>query len=77
MFESGYFNLVAIVKITGGILLLTGRYVPLGLTLLGPVLVNILAFHLAFDPQGIVMGALFAVLWFMVFFQHRSAFREL
>lgn len=77
MFESGYFNWVAIVKIVGGLLLLLGRFVPLGLTLLGPVLVNILLYHVAFDMAGIGMGALFTVLWFIVFVHHKESFRFL
>jgi len=75
MFESGYFNWVAVIKIAGGLLLLLGRFVPLGLTLLGPVLVNILLFHVAFDPVGIGMGLLFTVLWFLVFWQYKDSFR--
>ena len=34
-----------------GLLLLIGRYVPLGLTLLGPVIVNILLFHSFLDTS--------------------------
>ena len=75
MFESGYFNFVAVIKIVGGLLLLLGRFVPLGLTLLGPVLVNILLFHIAFDPAGIVMGLVFTVLWFAVLWQYNTSFR--
>lgn len=75
MFESGYFNFVAVIKIVGGLFLLLGRFVPLGLTLLGPVLVNILLFHVAFDPAGIGMGLVFTVLWFLVFWQYKDSFR--
>lgn len=75
MVESGYFNFVAVIKIVGGLLLLLGRFVPLGLTLLGPVLVNILLFHIAFDPAGTGMGLFFTVLWFVVFWQYKGSFR--
>lgn len=75
MVESGYFNFVAVIKIVGGLLLLLGRFVPLGLTLLGPVLVNILLFHIAFDPAGTGMGFFFTVLWFVVFWQYKGSFR--
>lgn len=77
MFSSGYFNWVAILKIAGGSLLVAGRFVALGLTLLGPILVNILLFHIAFDLAGIGMGALFTTLWFVVFWDHRVAFQGL
>jgi uncharacterized membrane protein YphA (DoxX/SURF4 family) len=77
MFESGYFQFVAIIKILGGLLLLLGRFVPLGLTLLGPILVNILLFHITFDPPGIGMGLFVTVLWFIVFWQYKDSFRPL
>jgi len=77
MFESGYFQFVAIIKILGGLLLLLGRFVPLGLTLLGPILVNILLFHITFDPPGIGMGLFVTVLWFVVFWQYKDSFRTL
>ncbi|MCZ6508897.1 MAG: hypothetical protein O7A98_04205 [Acidobacteria bacterium] len=77
MFASGYFNWVAILKIAGGLMLILGRFVPLGLTLLGPILVNILLFHISFDPAGIGLGALFTILWFIVFWDHRTAFQAL
>ena len=77
MNDSGYFNYVAIVKIIGGLLLLLGRFVPLGLTLLGPVLVNVLLFHIAFEPATIAMGLFFAVLWFIVFWQYKGSFRTI
>ncbi len=77
LFESGYFNFVAILKLVGGLMLLLGRFVPLGLTLLGPVLVNILIFHISFDPKGIGMGLIFALLWLIVFWRHKKSFEPL
>jgi len=74
---SGYFQAIAVIKIVGGLLLLLGRYVPLGLTLLGPILVNILLFHIFFDPAGIGMGLVFTVLWFLVFWKHKDSFRTI
>ena len=75
LFSSGYFNAIAILKIAAGLMLLLGKFVPLGLTFLGPILVNILLFHLAFDPAGIGMGLVFTVLWGLVFLRHKSAFQ--
>ncbi len=48
------------------ILLLVNRYVGLGLTLLGPVLFNILTYHLLMNPSGIGMGAFATLLWALV-----------
>src|SRR5256714_9842373 len=62
LFVSHYFYVVAVLQIAGGALLLRGRFVPLGLTLLGPVIVNILLFHIFLQPAGlplaVVVGAL-------------------
>src|SRR5213076_1498595 len=53
MFQSGYFYVVAVLQILGGLLLLSGLFAPLGLTLLGPVIVNILLFHIFLAPGGL------------------------
>ena len=46
MNETHYLYAVAGCQVAGGLILLIGRYIPLGLTLLGPVIVNILCFHI-------------------------------
>src|ERR1700676_1460955 len=40
-YPTGYLKVVKVVEVTGGFLLLTGLFVPLGLVLLTPVIVNI------------------------------------
>ena len=50
------------VQLVGGALLLAGRFVPLALVLLAPIIVNIIGFHLALEPAGIVPGAVVATL---------------
>lgn len=61
-------------EIAGGALLLLGRFVPLGLTLLGPVVVNILLFHIFMDRSGLPMGIAVSVLELFLILRHRSAF---
>lgn len=46
LMHSGWMTFVAILMLIAGLLLLVGRFVPLALTLLAPLLVNILLFHL-------------------------------
>ena len=77
LFGSGYFNYIAILQIVAGLMLVFGRFVPLGLALLGPILLNILLFHISFDPAGIGMGLFFTILWFAVFWAHRASFKGL
>jgi putative oxidoreductase len=63
-----------LVQIVGGVLLLSGQFVPLALILLGPVIVNILLFHIALQPAGLPPGLLTVVLWFIVFYGVRRTF---
>jgi len=74
MFESKYVYAIAVLELVGGVLLLVNRYVPLALTLLGPVLVNILLFHILMEPQGLPVAIITAVLWLLVYSGVRSAF---
>jgi putative oxidoreductase len=74
LFQSHYFWVVAGLQVVGGALLLINRYVPLGLVLLGPVIVNILLYHLFLFPTGFLMPIVVTVLWFIVFYWHRRNF---
>src|SRR6202158_5836058 len=53
LFAAHYFYVVGAIMVISGILLLANRFVGLGLTLLGPVLFNILVYHLLMNPSGI------------------------
>jgi uncharacterized membrane protein YphA (DoxX/SURF4 family) len=74
LFASGYFYVVAVLQIVGGALCLVGRFVPLGITLLGPVLVNILLFHIFLQRTGWQPAAVVTVLALFLFGVNRSAF---
>jgi len=51
--------------------------VPLALVLLGPVIVNILLYHLLLNPAGMVIALVVTVLWFVVFYAYRQYFSGL
>jgi len=72
--ESHYFAFVFLVQLIAGILLLIGRFVPLGLALLAPVLANILLYHSLMDPSGLPLGIFATLLWLVAFWSVRSAF---
>jgi len=74
MAVSHYMAAVGVVEIIAAVLLLVNRYVPLALVLLGPVVVNILLFHLLMAPASIGPGVLVTVFWFVIFFSVKSAF---
>ena len=50
---------------------------PLALTLLAPIIVNILLVHLLMVPNGIPLAIVVTVLWGVVFLSVRSAFTGL
>ncbi len=77
LFAAHYFNVVGAIMVISSILLLVNRYVGLGLTLLGPVLFNILTFHLLLNPGGSGMGAFATLLWLLVAWEHRVVFARL
>ena len=72
-----YTTFVAIVMLIGGLLLLIGRFVPIGLVCLGPILVNILLFHLLFHVRGSVTGLVCTALEVFLIVAYRSSFRGL
>jgi putative oxidoreductase len=74
LFVSIYLVVVFLLQLVGAILLLTNRYVPLALTLLAPIIVNILLFHVLMAPSGMALAIVVTVLWIMVFLSVRSAF---
>jgi len=74
IFVSHYAYLIFAAQILGGVLLLANRFVPLGLTILAGVLLNILAYHLAMDLKGLPPGIVAVILWFIVFSSVRSSF---
>jgi putative oxidoreductase len=69
-----YVHVIFAIQLICGILFLVGRYVPLALTLIAPVIVNILLFHGFMAPSGIVPGLVVTLLWIIVFIRNRSAF---
>jgi putative oxidoreductase len=62
------------VQFLGGLLLLSGFFVPLALTLLAAELYNILAFHLTLAP-GVAPALIACALWVLVFLQYRESFK--
>jgi len=64
-------------ELIGGAILLSGRMVPFALTILAPVIVNIIGFHLFLAPAGIAPGIVVAVLELFLAWQYRGAFAPL
>lgn len=74
LFASKYFWVVAALQLVGGVLLLVNRYVPLALVLLGPVIVNIICYHVFLNPSGSLPAVVVTILWLIVFYDKRQYF---
>jgi putative oxidoreductase len=77
LFVSHFLIVIFVIQLIGAVLLLVNRFVPLALTLLAPIIVNILLFHLLMAPSGIPLAIIVTVLWVLVFLSVHSAFRGL
>ena len=77
LFVSHYLVVVFLLQIIAAVLLLINRYVPLALTLLAPIIVNILLFHMLMAPSGLLLAMVVTMLWIVVFLSVRSAFAGL
>src|ERR1700678_1539651 len=75
--QSHYGLVVDALQIVGGALLLVNRYVPLGLTILGPIIVNIFLYHLLRYHRGVGIAIVVAILWCIVAYYHRQSFAGL
>src|SRR6202162_4827827 len=74
LFQSHFVLAIGAVQAVGGVLLLINRYVPLALTILGPVIVDILLYHLLLNHEGLGGALTAAVSWFVLFFHYRQYF---
>jgi len=77
LFVSHYFYVISALQMLGGALCLLGRYVPLGLTLLAPVIVNILLFHIFLEPKGLLIAIVVSALALFLLWANRQAFKGL
>jgi len=73
-FASGYVYVIGGFQVIGGLLLLIGRFVPLGLTILGAIIVNIWAFHLLMAPEGLPPAVVVTVLELFLVWSDRDRF---
>ena len=74
LFVSHYLYVIGALQVAGGLLLLTGRWTPLGLALLGPVIVNILCFHVLMAPAGLPLAILVSVIALFLLWRYRDNF---
>jgi len=74
---SHYLYAVKCFEISGGLILLSGRFTPLGLTFVGPVIVNILFYDIFLDHSGWLLGIVVAALALFLLWERRHSFAGL
>ncbi len=57
-----------------GILILSGRFLPLALVMLAPIMLNIFAFHLFLEPSGLVISSVLGLLQVYLAWAYRDSF---
>ena len=75
--QSHYMSVVFAIEIIGGLALLLNWKTPLALTILGPVIFNILLFHITMAPAGLPPAVFVTILWLVVAYRVRAAFAGL
>ena len=75
MMHHGWVPFLGVLYITAGILLLAGRYVPVALVILGPILVVILLYHVTLDPKELAVPIVLALLEVFLIYVYWPAFR--
>jgi len=78
LMQAGYFmRLVMGTQLIVGILLLLNRFVPLALTLIAPIIVGIITFHIFLLPSGLPLALAVMVLEIYLACAYRNAFRPM
>jgi putative oxidoreductase len=63
-----------LVELAGGLMMLAGRFVPLGLTLLAAMIVNITLFNATLAPKSLPVSLVVGVLELFLVYAYRASF---
>ncbi|MFN0047672.1 MAG: DoxX family membrane protein [Cytophagales bacterium] len=75
---SGYFfQFLKLCEVIAGVALITGFFVPLALTLLAPISVNIFLFHLFLERSGLPISLIIISLMMYLAFTYKDYFKQL
>jgi uncharacterized membrane protein YphA (DoxX/SURF4 family) len=74
MFVHKWFVLYGLIETVAGLMLVVGRWVPLGLTLLAGIIVNITLFHATLAPAGLKEAIFAGLLELILVYAYRASF---
>jgi putative oxidoreductase len=78
MAASGYLlTLIKVTELICGLLLVVGRFVPLALVVLSPIVINILMVHIFLDRTGLPVAIFLVAAFIFLGYYYRSAFAPL
>lgn len=71
-----FFPFLGLSEAVCGVLLVAGRFVPLALVMLAPIVLHVLAFHVFLAPSGLLLALALVGLTAFVAIAYRDSFRE-
>lgn len=74
MSASKFLAVVKALEVIGGMMILSGRLAPLGLLILGPIIVCILLYDILMDPKGLPVILVLTALALFVAYKHQDVF---
>jgi putative oxidoreductase len=73
-FASGWVYVIGGMQVLSGLLLLIGKFVPFGLTILAAIIFNIWVFHILMAPEGFPPAIIVTLLWAFLVWRYRESF---
>lgn len=74
---SGFFKIIGVLEVLGGLALILNKYVPLSLTILISIMFNAFIFHALHDMGGIGGAVLGMVLGLLLVYAYKDRFKDL
>lgn len=75
MVDTNFIIAIKLLEITGGLLLIINRYARLALVIIGPIIINILLYHLFIDHRNMLIGFVNMVLYVVAVIPHWHFFK--
>lgn len=75
--SSGFFTIIGVLEILGGIALLLNKFVPLALTFMTAIMFNAFLFHALHDMGGIGGAVLGMILSLILVYANKDRFKDL
>jgi len=69
-----WMKLYGVIETSSGLMLLSGRFVPLALTLLAGMITNILLFDITLVPEALPIGIVVGILELFLVYAYRASF---